>query len=76
MVLGSSVRLSIIGLALGAAAFLGGSRLLRSHLYGVGPGDPWTALGVALLLFGTALAAGGWPARAAAKTDPTSLLRE
>ncbi|HEV3075437.1 MAG TPA: FtsX-like permease family protein [Thermoanaerobaculia bacterium] len=76
MVLGGSIRLGVAGLALGAAAFLGGSRLLRSHLYGVGPSDPWTALAVALLLFATALAAGAWPARAAARTDPTSLLRE
>jgi putative ABC transport system permease protein len=76
MVLGHGVRLSLVGLLVGALAFLAGGRLLQSHLYGVGTADPWTALGVAALLFATALAGCAWPARAAARTDPTTLLRE
>ena len=52
-----------------------GSQLIRSLLYEVSPTDP-VALGASTaLLVLTGLAAGLWPARRAAKLDPSQTLR-
>lgn len=69
--------LGVLGLGLGGGALVAafGTRVLRSLLHGVEPGDPWTLVGAALLLASVALLAADGPARRAARTDPVEALR-
>ena len=64
-----------IGLAAGLIATLTLTRFLSSLLYGVEATDPWTLVGVSLLLIFVALGAIYLPARRAAGVDPTVTLR-
>jgi len=63
------------GLIAGIAIALILSRVLRSFLYGVVPGDPATLLGVVLLFAVVALLACWVPTRRAVKVDPLEALR-
>jgi putative ABC transport system permease protein len=69
------MRLVIIGAAVGVAAALALSRLMRSLLYEVSAADPLTFAAVALLLALAALVACYVPARRAARIDPMVALR-
>jgi putative ABC transport system permease protein len=69
------MQLTLTGIAAGLAGTLALSRLLRSMLLGVKPGDPGTFLGVTLLLLSVALLANFIPARRATKVDPMVALR-
>jgi putative ABC transport system permease protein len=64
-----------LGLALGSAAALSLTRLIKTMLYGVSPADPLTFVAVALLLAGVGLLACWIPARRATKVDPIIALR-
>jgi putative ABC transport system permease protein len=64
-----------IGLAAGAAAAFGTTRLIASVLFGVGPSDPMTLTGTLIALLIVALVACYVPARRAAQLDPLSALR-
>jgi len=75
MVLGESVKLALIGLAVGIPAAFASARVLSTMLFGVTAGDPLTFVGVALLLMLVALAAGYFPARRAMRVDPVTALR-
>jgi ABC-type antimicrobial peptide transport system permease subunit len=75
LVLGGALRLAGLGALIGVPAALVGGRLLRAQLYGVGPADPVTIVGVALVLLGTAAAAALVPTRRAARVDPAVALR-
>ncbi len=66
----------VVGLAVGAAAALFATRLLRAGLYGVGATDPATFLGVLLVLAAAALAASWGPARRASRVDAMEILRK
>jgi len=70
------VRLAIAGLAAGLPLAMAATRVMRSFLYGVGPADAVTYLGVSLLLLATAALACWIPAYRAAKLDPNVALRE
>lgn len=74
-VLAQAARVTLMGLAVGLAAALALSRLLTSLLFEVSPSDPWTYLGIGLLLLAVALAASFIPARRAARIDPLQALR-
>jgi len=63
------------GVAVGAPAALGLSRLVESQLYGIQPGDPASMALATLLLAGVTLLAGFIPARRAAACDPVRALR-
>jgi putative ABC transport system permease protein len=63
------------GLAVGAAATFGLTRLLKSWLYGVAPGDPWTLGASALTLLAVAALGAAAPAIRAALSDPAAALR-
>jgi len=69
------LQLALIGIASGLAGAFVLSRLLRSMLVGVKPGDPGTFIGVSLLLLAIALLASYVPARRATKVDPMVALR-
>jgi putative ABC transport system permease protein len=75
LVLGSSLRLVLTGLALGVLAALALGRTLSGFLYGVKAADPATFAVVVGLLVLTALVAGYVPGRRAARTDPVQALR-
>jgi predicted permease len=65
-----------MGLVLGLAAAVAGTRLLTSMLFEVQPNDPWIYLTVAALLGVVTLVASYVPARRAAKIDPLTALRQ
>jgi predicted permease len=69
------LKLTCIGVVVGAALALGLARLISTFLYGVKPSDPITYLTVALALAGVALLACYIPARRATKVDPMVALR-
>jgi len=75
MVLRQGLRATVAGVTIGVVAGLALTRLLRSLLYGVTPGDWLTFLSVALLLLVVALAACFIPARRATRVDPIVALR-
>jgi len=68
-------RLVLVGLAIGIAASLASTRLLRSQLFGIQPADPLAYAAVAVLLGFVALVACYIPARRAARVDPMVALR-
>jgi ABC-type antimicrobial peptide transport system permease subunit len=67
---------AFIGIALGALAALGLTRLLTTLLVGVAPSDPATFSTMAVLLLLVALVACYIPARRATRTDPMVVLRQ
>ena len=75
LVLGQSLRWTVVGLALGMAAALVASRFVGSLLYGIGATDPvaFASAAVALLVIGAI--ASLIPARRASRTDPIAALR-
>ena len=76
MVMGESMLLVGIGVALGLAAALWAGRFVKTVLYGLSANDPLTiAAGVALIAVVSALA-GYLPARRAANVDPMEALRQ
>jgi predicted permease len=76
LVLGLGGRLVGIGLALGTAAALVLSQLMRTLLFDVSTRDPMTFVAVGLLLAAVTLAASYVPARRAMRVDPVVALRE
>jgi putative ABC transport system permease protein len=67
-----AVVLASVGMGLVMAAFL--SRLLRTMLFGVGPGDPATFAACTVILVTVAFLACWLPARRAARVDPATTL--
>ena len=74
-VLGDGLRLTFIGIALGATAAGLAAGALGKLLYDVRPLDPVTFASVTLVLGGVALLAMAAPARRAARVDPMVALR-
>ena len=75
-VVGHTAALAGVGLAIGVVATAWASRFAASLLYGLGPGDPWTLAGAALVLAAVAALASWLPARRAARIDPARVLRD
>ena len=67
--------LTLAGVGVGAAAAFMATRILRSMLFGVAPGDPAVLAVVAILLAAVALLASWIPARRAAAVDPLIAIR-
>ena len=74
-VIWKTLRLALIGIAVGIIASLVIARLIASLLFQTAPNDPLTFVGMVVLLGGVALLAGYLPARRASKIDPMVALR-
>jgi ABC-type antimicrobial peptide transport system permease subunit len=74
-VLRETLALVLIGIGIGVPLAVGGSRLIRSMLFGLGFADPAAILFAAALMIGVALLAGVLPARKAMRVDPMVALR-
>lgn len=75
MVLRSGMVLTILGLAIGLPIAFVLARALASLLFGVEATDPFSFIGLPLLLAGVAALASYLPARRAARVDPLVALR-
>ena len=76
MLLGSGMRLTALGLALGLAGAFAAARAMTSMLFAVTPHDPWTFASIAALIASVATLATYVPARRAMHIEPTRALRE
>jgi putative ABC transport system permease protein len=74
-ILRAGMRPVLLGLGVGFAIALAGTRLVSGLLYGIPPTDIVTFGLVAVVLVATALLAGFMPARRAAKVDPMIAIR-
>jgi putative ABC transport system permease protein len=75
LILGEGFRLIATGVVAGVALAIILSRVLRTFLFDVQPGDPTTLIVVGALFVGVALLACWVPVRRAAKLDPLEALR-
>jgi predicted permease len=75
MVLGESLIMCLAGIVVGSPLAIFCSRLLRSMLFGVVPGDPATFASALVGIVVVALVASVLPARRAASIDPMVALR-
>jgi putative ABC transport system permease protein len=76
LVIGKSLALAGVGMALGVGTALAATRVMRGLLYGVSPTHPQAFAAAVCVLGGVALLASWLPARRAARTDPALVLRE
>ncbi len=75
LVIGSGLRLVIMGVGIGAAGSLVATRALSGMLFGVSDGDPTTFGGITLVVTAVSLLASYVPARRALRIDPAEALR-
>src|SRR4029453_17297487 len=75
LILREGMLLAAIGTIIGLTIGLGGTRLLKTLLYGVSAVDPMTFAGVTLLLGSVTLLACWLPAHRATRVDPMIALR-
>jgi ABC-type antimicrobial peptide transport system permease subunit len=75
MVLAQGLRLSGLGIGLGAVAAFSLTRVISTMLYHVSATDPLTFAAIAALFLLVALAASSIPAWRAARVDPVIALR-
>jgi putative ABC transport system permease protein len=75
LVLGQSIRVTLIGIVWGAGVALAVSRLLSAQLFGVGARDPRAYAAVGLLILVVALMASALPVLRATRANPMDALR-
>ena len=75
MIVGQAVLLAFVGIAIGGAAALLLTRLMKELLYATTPTDPVTFLSVAGLLGVVAVLASYLPGRRATLVDPVIALK-
>lgn len=76
LVLSQSLKLAVIGTAIGLALTLALMRVMISTVYAIHPDDPATFLAVALSVAAISILAAYFPARRAAQIEPLIALRE
>jgi predicted permease len=69
------ITLAVAGIGIGLGGAFVAARALSAFLFGVGPSDPLTLAGVAVLMLLVATAASYLPSRRALKVDPVVALR-
>jgi predicted permease len=74
-VLGETLILMLIGVAIGVPIALAGTRLIRTMLFGLGAADPIAITAACAILAAIAALAGYIPARRASQVDPMVALR-
>ncbi|HYM06730.1 MAG TPA: FtsX-like permease family protein [Terriglobales bacterium] len=75
LVLGETLLVACIGVAIGIVVGLGAAQLASSFLYGLSAIDPYAFLGAAAVLIASALMATCVPAIRALRIDPATVLR-
>ena len=75
LILSDSLRLIVIGMAVGLPVALGLSRLISKMLFNLSPADPVSITAALVIVVGIALLAAYLPARRATKVDPMVALR-
>ena len=75
LIIGSGMRLSLLGLGIGLAGAVVLGRLMHATLYGVQVTDLFSLIAVTVVLFIAALLACWFPARRSATIDPIQALR-
>jgi predicted permease len=76
LVVRQSAAIAVLGVGLGLAAALAGSRVLASLLYEVQPADPVVLASGTVLVLGVVVLASWVPALRAARVDPAEALRD
>jgi len=76
LALQDGLRMTIVGIAVGAAGAVLAGRSLAALTFGVAPLDPRTIAAAAGLTLITTTLAVWWPARRAARLDPATALRD
>ena len=75
-VVGETLSVTMVGIALGLIAALAFSRLMSSLIYGVSPTDPMTIMGAVVIVLVVSFCSAYLPARRASRIPATTLLRE
>lgn len=75
LVVGTTLRLALVGIAIGAVAAWPLTAFLKDLLFGVQAGDPITVAAVIGVLIGTSMVAAYLPARRAINANPIDALR-
>ncbi len=75
-VMAMTMRLTLVGIGVGAIASLAAARSIMALLFATAPTDPATFIAIVMLLGTVALAAGYVPSRRASRIDPMRALRE
>jgi predicted permease len=75
MVLGDSIGMALLGVAVGIPMALTGTRLVQNALFGLEARDPFTLAGATVVMVGVALLAAYIPARQASQVDPLVAIR-
>jgi len=75
LIVSQGLILTVIGMAIGGAAALALTQTMKALLFGVSATDPYTFIGVGVLLALVAFLACYFPARRASKVDPMIALR-
>jgi len=75
LMLGEGMKMAMIGIAVGIVAAAGLTRFMSQLIYGVSAADPFTFVGVIIVLTTVAFAACYLPARRAMRVDPIVALR-